>query len=471
MSLLQCKEAELLLADAVVSASTVRSCRGKLTHFLQRYLPLFYRQEQREHAELVIRGRLSALDRKTCEPIALQAGVERKPVQQFVGAGKWDDEAVQGELRRDVAETFGDDGDATFVLDGSAFPKKGTESCGVQRQWCGRLGKVDNCQAGVFLSCVSQGRVGPLARRLYLPVEWAKNTARRRKCHVPHNVRFAKKWQIGLKLIEQSRDVPHGWITADDEFGRVIEFRARLRQRNERYIVDVPCDTLVRILEAESSTTSPLGKASKNGKGKRGRPRLPAWVRVDQWAASQPASRWQRIEVRAGEKGPLVVEVLHALVETRSKARERLLVIRTVEVAPKTHYCLSNAAADVPVEEIVWAHADRHRIEEMFELGNGEVGLDHYEVRSWVGWHHHMTLSLLALWFLVQEKQRMGGENTGDHGTPGTPDLQQPTPAASANRSKDRRKHHQGPRAQRNVPHLPLARRNQRIPPAQNPAW
>jgi SRSO17 transposase len=442
MSLLECREAKLLLEDAVVLAGSVRGCRQRLTRFLERYLPLFYRQEQREHARLVIEGRLTHLERKTCEPIARQAGVERKPVQQFVGAGKWDDEAVQAELLRHVAETFHDD-HATFVLDGSAFPKKGTESCGVQRQWCGRLGKIDNCQVGVFLSCVSRGRVGPLGRRLYLPKEWAKDTARRRKCHVPHGVRFAEKWRLGLKLIEQARNVPHGWIVADDEFGRVSDFRARLRKRRQRYVLDVPCDTLVRVRKTASSPAAPRRK----GKAKRGCPRLPPWLRVDAWTSQQPASRWQRIEVRAGEKGPLEVDVLHAPVEVRDKSRERLVVIRTVEATPTTHYCLSNAAANVLVHEIVWAHGDRHRIEEMFELGNGEVGLDHYEVRSWVGWHHHMTLSLLALWFLVLERQRVGGKNPGHHGAAGAGNLQQATPTARTDSRHNRRRHHHRPAA------------------------
>ena len=240
------------------------------------------------------------------------------------------------------------------------------------------------------------------------PQDWASDTARRRQCHVPREIRFAEKWQLGLKLIERSRNVPHGWITADDEFGRVSEFRAKLRKRGERYVLDVPCNTLVR--EAASSLPRCAGKGPRKGSGKRGRPRLPPWERADAWAARQPASRWQRIEVRAGEKGPLIVEVLHATVQTRDKSCERLLVIRTVETTPKTHYCLSNAVANVPVEELVEAHDDRHRIEEMFEFGNGEVGLDHYEVRSWVGWHHHMTLSLLALWFLVLERQRASGK-------------------------------------------------------------
>lgn len=425
MSLLEHEEAKLLLGDAELAASTVRGCRTRLARFLKRYLPLFHRREQRGHAELVIGGRLSHLDRKTCEPIARQAGVERKPVQQFVGAGKWDDEAVMSALRRHVGEVLHDPG-ATFVLDGSAFPKKGTASCGVKRQWCGRLGKVENCQVGVFLSCVSQGRIGPLGRRLYLPKDWARDRNRRRKTHVPATVRFAEKWRLGLKLIEQAREVPHGWIVADDEFGRVGEFRARLRQRRQRYVLDVPCDTLVRVRESASSPAGTVRKGKGKGAKKRGRPRLPPWIRVDAWAAKQPAASWQRIEVRSGEKGPLTVEVLHASVQTRDKSQERLVVIRTVEVEPKVHYCLSNAATNVPVNEIVWAHDDRHRIEEQFELGNGEVGLDHYEVRSWVGWHHHMTLSLLALWFLVLERQRVGGKNTGGDGSASAANLQPP---------------------------------------------
>lgn len=414
MSILRHKEAKALLKDAEVDASSVRGCRRRLTKFLERYLPLFYRKEQRINARRVIEGRLSHLERKTCEPIARQAGVQRKPLQQFVGGGKWDDEAVMGKLRKHIGEAF-DDPEATLVLDGSSFPKKGTESCGVARQWCGRDGQVENCQVGVFLGCVSRGRVAPLDRRLYLPREWAESPSRRRKCHVPRNVRFAERWRLGLELLKRARDVPHGWIVADDEFGRAGELRAALRRSRQRYILDVPCNSLVRVRDGIPYTA----KRRQSRKGGRRQAWQPGWIRVDQWAAQQPPSRWKQIEVRPGEKGPLVVEVLDAMVETHGKSRERLVVIRTVEANPTTHYTFSNAAPSVPVDELVWAHDDRHRVEEMFELGNGEVGLDHYEVRSWIGWHHHMTLSLLALWFLVMERQRVGGKNTGDHGAAG----------------------------------------------------
>ena len=154
MSLFDHPSAQALLADAEVSAVQVNGCRQRLERFLQRYLPRFYRVEQHELARVVLQGKLSNLQRKTSEPIAYQAGVERKPVQHFVGAGCWDDESVMAELRQHVAEELAD-ADAVLVLDPSAFPKSRSQSCGVARQWCGRLGKIDNCQIGVFLGYVS----------------------------------------------------------------------------------------------------------------------------------------------------------------------------------------------------------------------------------------------------------------------------------------------------------------------------
>src|SRR5947209_15000051 len=193
MSLLEHPDAQALLADAVLTPDAVRGCQDRITTFLQRYLPRFYRAEQRTHATLVIRGLLSGLQRKTCEPIAVEAGVHRKPIQTFVGAGKWDDEAVMAELRGHVREVRADP-QAILILDPSGFPKSGTESCGVARQWCGRLGKQDNCQLGVFLVYAAPGGSAPLDRRLDLPKDWAEDPARRDKTHVPGDVEFREPW-------------------------------------------------------------------------------------------------------------------------------------------------------------------------------------------------------------------------------------------------------------------------------------
>lgn len=410
MSLLDHPAAQALLADAEVSVVQVNRCRHHLEGFLQRYLPCFYRIEQHELARVILHGKLSSLERKTSEPIAYQAGRHRKPVQHFVGAGCWNDEGVTAELRQHVAEELGDP-EAVLVLDPSSFAKSGSDSCGVQRQWCGRLGKIDNCQIGVFLGYVSDAGQALVDRHLYLPKDWADDGERRAKTHVPESVAFQESWRIGLDLLERSgRQLPFAWVAADDEFGRCAEFRAALRRRRLRYVLDVPCNTLMR----------DLSEPPEAGR------RRPPWRRVDAWAQAQPKARWRKIHWGAGSQGPKVFWALEAWVQTKDEdgrvgPRERLVVIRTVAGEPRCWYTLSNAPDEIAVATVVAAHGRRHGAEELFGAGKGEVGLGHYEVRSWVGWHHHMTLSMLALWFLQLERNWFGGENPGTDGRADAP--------------------------------------------------
>ena len=458
MSLLDKAEAQALLNDANLTADTVRGCADRLTGFLQRYLPLFYRVEQRDNATLVIRGLISGLQRKTCEPIARAAQLPRKPIQFFVGSGKWDDEAVMTELRLHVrAELAQPDG--VVVIDPSSFPKKGTHSCGVARQWCGRLGKVESCQVGVFLVYAGTDGYAPLDRQLYLPEDWAKDKVRRKECHVPPKVEFQEKWQIALDLLDRSLpDVPHGWIAGDDEFGRVSQFRAKLRSRNERYIPDVPCNTSVRDLQKRRPRRKQAGV---------GRKREVPFQRVDEWAKGQPPSRWERVTVRDAEKGPLEVDAMAVRVRTKQEGRvgpeERLVVMRNVGESG-IDYALSNADAEVPLVEMVRAQRQRHRIEEFFGAGKGDAGLGHYEVRSWVGWHHHMTLAMVAMWFLSSERRRVGGENPGGDALAVASDLHAVTAVSALDRGGDRSRGHAGASAKRGVEDLPLAQGHREVP-------
>jgi SRSO17 transposase len=418
MSLLDHPDAQALPADAVLTPEAVRGCRDRLTCFLERYLPQFYRVEQRVNATLVLRGLLSGLQRKTCEPIAVEAGVHRKPIQFLVGAGKWDDEAVMAELRRHVREDLADD-QAVVVIDASTFPKSGDDSCGVARQWCGRLGKQENCQLGVFLAYAARGGYAPLDRRLYLPEDWASDTARREKCHVPEEVVFQEKWRIAADLLKRCREgLPHGWVVGDDEFGRPAHFRAWLRGGQERYVLDVPSDTVVRDLECRRPPRRHAGRGAK---------RQVPYRRVDVWAERQPQARWTRLTV-----------------DRKNGPEERLVVMRTVEAEPKTHYALSDAGPEVPLEELVRVRFTRHKVEEVFEAAKQEAGLAHYEVRSWVGWHHHVTLSLLALWFLCCERRRVGGENPGGDGVTGAGDLHPAVAGAGPEPRADRRRGQSG---------------------------
>ena len=401
MTLLEHPHAQTLLQDAVLRPADIASCSQHLQRFVQRYLPCFYREEQRRHAQTILQGKLTGLQRKTTEPIAHQAGLKRRPLQLFVGAGKWDDHAVLAAMRRHVREELADD-EATFVLDGSGFPKQGDASCGVARQWCGRLGKVENCQVGVFVAYAAPRGCALVAAGLYLPQEWAADRQRRAASFVPAAVTFQEKWRMGLELLDRVRqELPGRWVAGDDEFGRCSALRGQLRLRQLRYVLDVPCNTLVRDLSERRPPSRPEGK-----------PRRPLFERVDHWVDRQPKGRWRTVTVRDGDKGPLRVKVLLATVQVKDEdgcvgARERLAVFRSVADKPRTWYTLSN---DPAAKRAVLArvHGSRHRIEELLEQGKQEVGLSHYEVRSWTGWHHHMTLSLLALWFLQLERLRLG---------------------------------------------------------------
>jgi SRSO17 transposase len=430
-TLLERPEAQALLGDAELSAADVAACAERLTAFAQRYLPLFHRAEQRGHALTVLRGKLTGLQRKTTEPIATQAGQKRRPLQLFVGAGAWDDRPVRDELCRHVAAAIGDP-EGVFILDGSAFPKQGVDSCGVARQWCGRLGKVDNCQLGYFLAYAAAGGAALLDARLYLPRDWADDARRRAKAHVPKGVAFQEGWRIALGLLDTARAaLPGGWVAGDDEFGRCTELRAELRRRQLRYVLDVPSDTLVRDVAERRPPARPGGK-----------PRRPLFERVDAWVARQPAGRWRTVTVRDGEKGPQRVKVLLATVQTKEQGgrvgpSERLAVLRSPGPQPQTWYAVSNAR-QAKRPQVARVQGARHRVEELLEAGKQEVGLGHYEVRSWVGWHHHMTLSLLALWFLQTERRRLGGKNPGGDGAAGAADLHGAAARAEPHSGADR---------------------------------
>jgi SRSO17 transposase len=462
MSLLEHPQAQVLLADAEVTAGQVQGCRRRLERFLERYVPLFYRKEQGHNARIVVEGLLSGLERKTAEPIAREHGIPRKPIQFFVGSGKWDDEAVMAELRRHVVETLGDP-DGVLVFDPSAFPKKGTHSCGVARAWCGRLGKVENCQIGLFLAYATKRGQGPLDRRLYLPKDWAGDRARREEGHVPGGVKFQERWRMALAMLDGHRGaVPHQAVAADDEFGRVAAFRAGLRERQEAYVLDVPCNTQVRDLQGRR----PLRRA-----GRKTRRRAVPFRRAEAWAAVQPAARWQEFTVQDGQKGPIRVQAVMTGVRTRQDQRlgpqEWLIVIRHLESEenePDVSYHVAWAPQERPLEEWVRAHARRHQIEQMLEQGKGEAGLDHYEVRSYVGWHHHMTLSLLALWFLNLERLAVGKKDAGGNGAASAGNLGTAAAASRSYGSTDRARGQRCAPAQRTSENLPLAHAYGRVP-------
>jgi SRSO17 transposase len=379
---------DIAAPDCQVAPRQLLESLLQLRQFLEPYGSLFGGMAGYQHAQHYLEGRLQPLSRRTLEPIAREQGVPRRALQAFVGQGNWDDRSVRDQMRDDIAAQWGSP-DGVLVLDGSSFPKCGTKSVGVQRQWCGRLGKQENCQVGEYLIYASPKGQTIVDTKLYLPESWANDKERREEAYVPQEIGFKKGWELAYEMVkEHSSYLPHQWIVGDDAYGRIFELRQQFAQDGERYLLEVPGHTLVGV-----------GTESEGLQ----------WKTVDQVAQGASAKQWTRVSIRDGEKGPIEVRALKMRVSTgrnrEAERRETLLITEKKQTGERWFY-LSNARGWT-VSKMARVAGCRHYVEEVLELAKGDVGIDEYEVRSWVGWHHHMTLSMLALFFIVNERGRL----------------------------------------------------------------
>jgi SRSO17 transposase len=359
---------------------------ASLDLFLCPYLPFFGRYESRETADQFIKGLLSGLPRKSAEPMAELFGKERKTFQRFLGAAPWDDVPIRETMMRDIALNLGHP-DGVLNVDPTTFPKQGKKSVGVARQWCGRLGKNENCQSGAFLGYASPKGSTLIATRLYLPEVWAKSRIRRKAARIPKEIVFQKKWEIIDDLLCQNSALfPHAWTTSDAEFGRCGPWRDRLRARHEKYLLEIPCSLNIRPKDHGWFSAKP--------------------VKIAEWLSGLIESDWETFNVRDTAKGPLYLKAVKTGVATLDEdgewRHEVLLVTQTLVRKPELKYFF--VSSDEPLSVLVKVACRRHSIEECFQRGKSDVGMGDYEVRSWVGWNHHMTLAMLAMWFLEKER-------------------------------------------------------------------
>src|SRR5262245_15778405 len=404
-----------LRRDAHVPPGLLRGLAPRLDTFLRPFVAALARQQQRQNAGQYVRGLLSNLGAKTAEAIAYLHDHDRQGLQKFVGQSAWDHRPLLAELARQVAAELGEP-DAVLPFDPSAFAKKGDRSVGVQRQWCGRLGKLENCQVGVYLAYVSRRDHALVDARLYLPREWTRKRKRMFEAGVPPGVTFRTRHELVLEMLDaRGPALPHAWVSGDDEMGRCSWFRRALRGRGGRYLLAVPSNTSVRDLAGDPPAYAGRGRRPKASFG-----------RADRWAAGLPARAWETVQVRDAEKGPLAVQVVRALVQARADNRasavaEVLVVFRERQPdgSSKHDYLLSNAPADTPAAEFARVLNAHHRVEECLQRAKGEAGLADYQVRTWGGWHHHQALSLIAAWFLTQEARRGKKANPGSDGAAG----------------------------------------------------
>lgn len=388
--------------------------KPELDRFLAEYAPLFGQQENARHAACFVQGLLDGRERRSVENIAQAiAGCNVRNLQAFITTGAWRDRDLLARLRRDAVAVLADD-DAVWNSDETGFPKKGTKSVGVKRQYCGTLGRTDNCQIGVFANyCSAKGHT-LVDRRLYLPKEeWIDDPARREEAGVPAEVVFRTKPELALEMLADACvcGIPIRWVGGDSVYGDNLTFVQGARALGKWYVLDIGCDTLVWTDEPE------VIPASARPRGKGGRPPSKPEVvgerrRVDELIAALPAPAWKRVTVAEGSQGPRMYEYVELWVwfaeDGLPGPRERLLARRSIGQEPELKYHRSNTPEEVALSKVAAVRAMRWTIEEDIQSGKGECGLDEYETRGWTGWHHHTALSLLALLFLVLARHRLG---------------------------------------------------------------
>ncbi len=408
---------EELLSGCEVPERMFYGMLPRLRKFVEPFLGSLFRSEGREHAQTYVAGLLSNLKRKNAEAIAYRHDEQRVGVQTFVGQSPWDHRPIIKQLVRQVGRELGQ-GDAVIVFDPSGFAKKGTQSVGVARQWLGRLGKVDNGQVAVYMGYASRVEHALVDTRLYLPQEWTQDKKRCEEARIPKEQRrFRTRHQLSLEMLEEQGDMlPHAWVAGDSEMGRSTRFRRDLESRHERYLLAVPSNTTIRDLEAKPPKSA-----------ERGRRRKVPFRQVRKWVDQLADDAWTTLKVRDGDKEPLSVDIVSRRVEAKTENRrvgpqETLVAIRYQEESGdiKHDYYLSNASAKTSLKEFARVAKEEHRIEESIKRAKSEAGLADYQVRNWLGWHHHQVLSLLAVWFLLLETLRGKKMDTGSD-PPSTP--------------------------------------------------
>ena len=269
-----------MLAQAEVAPELIDGLLSRLETFVHPFTASLREPEQHRHTVEYLTGLLSKLEHKTGEGIAYLHDQERQGIQKFIGQVPWDDQPLLTTLARQVGDDLGE-ADGVIVFDPSAFAKKGTKSVGVARQWCGRLGKVENCQVGIYMAYASRKEHAIVNTRLYLPEEWTKDRRRCRAAGVPEAIAFRTRHELALEMLdEHGALLPHAWVAGDDEMGRPMGFRPELSGRGERYLLAVPSNTLVRDIDAPPPEYSGRGRHPKN-----------PFVRVDRWCAALPDER------------------------------------------------------------------------------------------------------------------------------------------------------------------------------------
>jgi len=404
--------------------SDVEGFVEELWEFQSAFHDCFARSESRAHFFDYMVGQCSKLERKSIEPMALRVeGGTIRGLQRFISDVRWDETQMMWNYHQLVAAEMGEP-DGVLMFDESGFVKKGNDSVGVARQYCGTLGKVENCQVGVFAAYASRQGYALVDKRLFLPDAWFTDAyaARRTKGHLPTDVCFQSKPQLAatmLQAIAQEGLLPFKYVVADCLYGNSPDFLDAVDACvGVTTFVAIPSETRCWLQRPRTEDKTYTYKGDVRAKRVVIAPTNTA-SSVAALAANLPVSSWYQRTVSEGTKGPIEYAFARQRVtlckEGLPDRTVWLVIKRTVGATPLYAYYISNAPASTPWRTFVWLSGVRWAIEQCFEEGKTELGMDHYEVRKYPGWHHHMLTTMLAHFFLWHLKLRLGKKSSSPH--------------------------------------------------------
>ena len=414
-----------------MEATDVLDVGERLHRFMGEFKECFGRPEPAEHAERYVRGQHLNLPRKSMEPMADEAGIDPRALQKFLGQHRWDDRLMTTRLQqavmRDHAHPQG-----IGIVDESSFAKKGDKTPGVQRQHCGSTGKLDNCVVTTHLAYATpEGFHALLSSALFLPEDWSNDRARCREAGIPEDLVHRTKWEIALELHQeaQGNGVRFAWLTADEFYGRPVEFHLELSRRGQLYVVEVPCNFWGWCRKPDLLHKTHHGKVGRKLKQKN--PRVST---VENLAAHSPAFRkqpWVRFLIKEGDKGPVVWEAKAAPLYLKDQeglpTRAHLLIVaRNVQNPGEVKYFVSNAPVNTPLTTLMAVAFTRWHVERCFQDQKTELGMGHFEVRNYTSLMRHLTLTAVSFLFLAMTHGALK-KNAGTDSLPG-PDRRQCLP-------------------------------------------
>lgn len=337
--------------------------------------------------------------------------VEYDQLQHFISDSTWDHRAVMDEVARRADTFFDGHRDTCLLIDETSFPKKGSHSAGVARQWCGRLGKLENCQVGVFAVLGCQSRAVPVGAKLYLPEEWTSDEDRCTKARIPvEDQTFQTKPEQALNLIDRLRDrgIRYNWIAADGVYGGDTTFLRQLDERNETFVMDVRSNQRVFLDDPQPA----IPPAPENGRPTTIMRSDAQSIRVDEHIAALADKKWRRVRLRSGTQGDIWTEAIAMPVwiwpqkgEGRKVCSQwTLIVTRDSETKGDIKYSLTNAESKTALRRLAYMQRQRFWVEHAFKEAKTTCGLADYQVRTWIGWHHHVALVMMVHEYMCEER-------------------------------------------------------------------